>query len=138
MYCMDVPPYIRDVVLKLQERENANASANNSSMYGSRKVFFGRLWTRMHGGAASAATEDDGDDKGDVKEPIYQQNKDSADDDDAAAKKNEATSQDRKREREEEKGEEDAPGGKAAEQETRDHKRLEAAGDELLHSSNGS
>lgn len=58
MYCQECPQDIRDWILKLQKRESSH---NNS--YGSRKVFFDRVWTRMHGEKEqkkpAAAAEDD-------------------------------------------------------------------------------
>lgn len=50
LYCQQCPKDIRDIVLKLQRSENSTEGAVtlSNSMYGSRKVFFDRVWKRMH------------------------------------------------------------------------------------------
>jgi hypothetical protein len=50
LYCPKCPKDIRDIVMQLQRKENSIAgtvSLSNSN-YGSRKVFFDRVWSRMH------------------------------------------------------------------------------------------
>jgi len=44
-YCQECPQNIRDWVTTLQKRENESCRNNT---YGSRKVFFDRVWSRMH------------------------------------------------------------------------------------------
>jgi len=53
--CTEIPPEIREKLVGLQdEKQTKDLAANNSrSRYGSRKMFFRRVWTRLHGDGAS-------------------------------------------------------------------------------------
>ena len=53
LYCPECPQDIRDWILKLQHQET-ESSQNNS--YGSRKIFFNRIWAKMHDGDKAAGT----------------------------------------------------------------------------------
>jgi len=53
LYCPNCPQDIRDWILKLQHQET-ESSQNNS--YGSRKIFFNRVWHKMHDGDGTADT----------------------------------------------------------------------------------
>lgn len=51
LYCQECPKDIREVVSRLQKKENYSNEGTitlANSMYGSRKVFFDRAWARMH------------------------------------------------------------------------------------------
>lgn len=87
-YCTDCPELIRVTVLRLQQEEQAlqREVGPGNSAYGSRKIFYDRVWARLHGddanfdedasvegleeeadvplGVFCAAAPDDGDDKG--------------------------------------------------------------------------
>jgi hypothetical protein len=47
--CKRCPQEVRDNVLKLQEEANQRSAKEAKPKYGSRKVFFQRLWGRLHG-----------------------------------------------------------------------------------------
>lgn len=53
--CTQIPPEIREKLVALQEdQQTKDSAANNSrSRYGSRKMFFRRVWSRLHGDGAS-------------------------------------------------------------------------------------
>lgn len=50
LYCQECPKDIRSTVLRLQRKEHSSEGTmtSNNSMYGSRKIFFDRVWARMH------------------------------------------------------------------------------------------
>mmetsp|Transcript_1698 Transcript_1698/g.2581 ORF Transcript_1698/g.2581 Transcript_1698/m.2581 type:complete len:314 (-) Transcript_1698:152-1093(-) len=55
--CRFCPPHIREAVLELQRQQVIKEAANaGRPRYGSRKVFFQRVWTRLHG---KGSTEED-------------------------------------------------------------------------------
>jgi hypothetical protein len=52
LYCKECPPDICQIIQKLQRRENSNQTVVDtagSALYGSRKVFYERVWARLHG-----------------------------------------------------------------------------------------
>lgn len=56
--CRFCPPAIRDSVLELQRQQAAREGlASGRPRYGSRKIFFQRVWARLHGRRYSAADE---------------------------------------------------------------------------------
>jgi hypothetical protein len=63
MYCPDCPKDIRDMVVRLQRDESDIAGNKSISMYGSRKIFFDRVWSRIHKDSeqpdTGAATDDE-------------------------------------------------------------------------------
>jgi hypothetical protein len=63
MYCPDCPKDIRDMVVLLQRNESDTAGNMSISMYGSRKIFFDRIWSRIHKDSeqteTGAATDDE-------------------------------------------------------------------------------
>jgi hypothetical protein len=51
LYCPQCPNDIRDIIMQLQRFDNSNVPSttpSTASKYGSRKVFFDRVWKRMH------------------------------------------------------------------------------------------
>jgi hypothetical protein len=50
LYCPKCPKDIRDIIMHLQRKENdiSGTVTLNHSNYGSRKVFFDRVWSRIH------------------------------------------------------------------------------------------
>jgi hypothetical protein len=58
--CRFCPTEIRDAVLDLQRQQAAReGSASGRPRYGSRKIFFQRVWSRLHGANAKAADDED-------------------------------------------------------------------------------
>eukprot|EP00980_Cylindrotheca_fusiformis_P019341 scaffold6638_cov127-Cylindrotheca_fusiformis.AAC.25 len=56
--CRFCPPHVRQAVLELQRHQAAKEGMSSGRpRYGSRKIFFQRMWARLHGGKAGA--EDD-------------------------------------------------------------------------------
>lgn len=63
--CRFCPPHIRTAVLELQRQQAAKEGiASGRPRYGSRKIFFQRMWARLHGKkTAEFDTDDDEDSK---------------------------------------------------------------------------
>lgn len=58
--CRYTPSHIRLAVLQLQQEQAIQEGMmNGRPRYGSRKVFFQRLWTRLHGKNAPSSSDDD-------------------------------------------------------------------------------
>lgn len=58
--CRFCPPHVRQAVNELQRQQAIREGSNNGRpRYGSRKIFFQRIWGRLHGGPA-VPEEDDG------------------------------------------------------------------------------
>ena len=58
LYCPKCPKDIRDIISKLHRLENSKeaSTAPTASNYGSRKVFFNRVWARIHAQPPTNAT----------------------------------------------------------------------------------
>jgi hypothetical protein len=66
--CRFCPPHVRSAVLDLQRQQVAREGlATGRPRYGSRKIFFQRIWGRLHGGAVpdTTAEQDCGGSKSD-------------------------------------------------------------------------
>eukprot|EP00934_Nitzschia_sp_Nitz4_P004674 Nitzschia sp. Nitz4//scaffold43_size134323//31990//33099//NITZ4_003286-RA/size134323-processed-gene-0.34-mRNA-1//-1//CDS//3329551909//4664//frame0 len=68
--CRFCPPHIRQAVLELQRQQAAKEGiAAGRPRYGSRKIFFQRMWTRLHGTKTDEfETDDDEDSKTEERE----------------------------------------------------------------------
>merc|ERR1712137_455725 len=57
--CRFCPPHVRQAVLELQRQQAAKEGmASGRPRYGSRKIFFQRMWARLHGGRAGYDDDD--------------------------------------------------------------------------------
>jgi hypothetical protein len=57
--CRFCPPHIRQAVLELQRQQTAREGmASGRPRYGSRKIFFQRVWARLHGGSYTEENDD--------------------------------------------------------------------------------
>jgi hypothetical protein len=58
--CRFCPPHVRQAVVDLQRQQAIReGSSSGRPRYGSRKIFFQRIWGRLHGGTAQENAEDD-------------------------------------------------------------------------------
>ena len=58
--CRFCPPHVRQAVLELQRQQVIKESSNTGRpRYGSRKVFFQRIWSRLHGKDAAGGSFED-------------------------------------------------------------------------------
>lgn len=61
--CRFCPPHVRQAVLELQRQQAAKEGmANGRPRYGSRKIFFQRMWARLHGSKTDEFETDDDED----------------------------------------------------------------------------
>ena len=61
--CRFCPPHIRSVVLQLQQQSNlCEGTSSGRPRYGSRKVFFQRVWQRLHADGEDEPSVDEEDD----------------------------------------------------------------------------
>lgn len=61
--CRFCPPHVRQAVLDLQRQQAAKEGmAAGRPRYGSRKIFFQRLWARLHGSKTDEFETDDDED----------------------------------------------------------------------------
>jgi hypothetical protein len=57
--CRFAPPHIRQAVVELQRQQVAREGmASGRPRYGSRKIFFQRVWARLHGGSYTEENDD--------------------------------------------------------------------------------
>lgn len=70
--CRFCPPHIRQAVLELQRQQAAKEGiASGRPRYGSRKIFFQRMWARLHGKKTEEFETDDDESKiGDSETPV--------------------------------------------------------------------
>ena len=58
--CRFCPPHIRDAVNELQRQQTAREGMSSGRpRYGSRKIFFQRVWSRLHGGPMAEEEDDE-------------------------------------------------------------------------------
>jgi len=61
--CRFCPAHVRQAVLELQRHQAAKEGMSSGRpRYGSRKIFFQRMWARLHGGKGGAEDESDSED----------------------------------------------------------------------------
>ncbi|KAL3943163.1 MAG: hypothetical protein SGBAC_002765 [Bacillariaceae sp.] len=61
--CRFCPPHVRQAVLELQRQQAVKEGMTSGRpRYGSRKIFFQRMWTRLHGGTVNEDGTDSEDD----------------------------------------------------------------------------
>jgi hypothetical protein len=71
--CRFCPPQVRQAVLELQRQQAAKEGiAAGRPRYGSRKIFFQRMWARLHGSRAHDADVEDDDEDSNIGENASQ------------------------------------------------------------------
>lgn len=109
--CRFCPPSVRQAVLELQRQQTAKEGlAAGRPRYGSRKIFFQRMWARLHGKKTDEFETDDDEDSriGEPETPASSVRHTPANsDDEAEENENEMNNDNRKDEEEEDDGEGD-------------------------------